>query len=179
MDRYDILIRELKSKREDLGMTYDDLAARTGLNKSTIHRYEQGVIKSMSLDNYLKLADALYINENLNNEGYYMGNFGENLKRYRELNNLKQIDVAEKLSVAKPTVCNWENNNRFPDRDMLINISKTLNVSIDELLGLESNIPNEIYQELILNKEIIENKEDIDTILVALKTAFSIIKSKK
>ncbi|MGL5330589.1 MAG: helix-turn-helix domain-containing protein [Peptostreptococcaceae bacterium] len=107
-----------------------------------------------------------------------MGQFGNNLRMYRELNNLKQLELAEKLHVTNPTVCNWENGNRFPDEDSLVSICKVLNVSMNQLMGMDEQ-SNDLYKELIINKELLNNKEDIDTIIIALRTAFNIIKSKK
>ncbi|MGL5330588.1 MAG: helix-turn-helix domain-containing protein [Peptostreptococcaceae bacterium] len=60
MGRYEVLVKELKNKREELGLSYGELATRTGLNKSTIQRYELGFVK-MSLEKYFKLTEALYL----------------------------------------------------------------------------------------------------------------------
>lgn len=45
--------------RKERGLTYQDLADRTGINKSTIQRYETGNIKEMSLTKLELLARAL------------------------------------------------------------------------------------------------------------------------
>ncbi|MBP3937375.1 MAG: helix-turn-helix transcriptional regulator [Clostridia bacterium] len=50
-----------------------------------------------------------------------------------------QVQLAQKLSVTKQTVSNWENDNIQPSIDMLIKLSKIFNVSTDYLLGLTPN----------------------------------------
>lgn len=64
-----------------------------------------------------------------------MNTFGNNLKNLRISSGWTQTDLAKLLNVAKGTVSNWENNNRFPDKDMLNNLADIFNVSIDFLLG--------------------------------------------
>lgn len=53
-------VRErLRNKREERGMSYQDLADRTGISKSTLQRYETASIKSLPLDKLGILAQAL------------------------------------------------------------------------------------------------------------------------
>ena len=62
----------------------------------------------------------------------------EKIKSLRLASNYSQVDVAEKLSVTKQTVSNWENNNIQPSIDMLIKIADLFGVSTDYLLGRDS-----------------------------------------
>ena len=64
-----------------------------------------------------------------------MNTFGNNLKLLRMQNSWTQTELAKLLNVAKGTVSNWENENRFPDKDTLNKIADVFNVSIDYLLG--------------------------------------------
>lgn len=52
---------KLKTIREEKGMTKYRLSQITGLNESTIMRYENGTIKKISLDNLIKICNALEI----------------------------------------------------------------------------------------------------------------------
>ena len=61
------------------------------------------------------------------------------LKELRTAEGMTQVDFAQKLSVTKQTVSNWENNNIQPSIDMLIKIADYFNVSTDYLLGRESS----------------------------------------
>ena len=50
---------------------------------------------------------------------------------------MSQVELAEKLGVTKHCVSNWENDNIQPSIEMLVKISKALNVSTDSLLSLD------------------------------------------
>ena len=57
------------------------------------------------------------------------------IKELRIAHNLTQVDLGNKLSIAKQTVSNWENNNILPSIDMLIKIADYFGVTTDYLLG--------------------------------------------
>ncbi len=62
---------------------------------------------------------------------------GMRLKKLREQNNLSQTDMAERLSIAKSTLCHYESDSRQPPLGTLMRIAGTFDVSTDYLLGLE------------------------------------------
>jgi Predicted transcriptional regulators len=62
------LINKIKSRRIELGLSYQDLANLTGISKSTLQRYETGYIKKVPINQIEVLAKALQINP-----GYLMG----------------------------------------------------------------------------------------------------------
>lgn len=64
-------------------------------------------------------------------------NFNENLKIARERKGLSQKDIAEGIGVAKSTYSLYESGNREPNVQTIKKIADMLNVSADELLGLE------------------------------------------
>lgn len=57
-----ILQKTLKSRRLFLNFTYEELANKVGINKSTLQRYESGGIKNIPYDKILPLCEALGIN---------------------------------------------------------------------------------------------------------------------
>lgn len=59
----------------------------------------------------------------------------ENIKTYRILNGMSQVNLAEKLHVSKQCVSNWENDNVLPSVDMLVKLADIFSVSTDALLG--------------------------------------------
>ena len=65
-------------------------------------------------------------------------NFNENLKLAREKKNMTQKEVADSIGVAKSTYSLYESGNREPNVQTIKKISEVLNVSADELLGLNS-----------------------------------------
>lgn len=52
----------LRRRRKALGISAVDIAARAGLSKATIHRYESGDIKSIKLPTVELLAETLQVN---------------------------------------------------------------------------------------------------------------------
>lgn len=60
--------------------------------------------------------------------------FKDRLRYTRESRDISQIEMAKRLDIAVTTYRNYENTSREPNYEILVNISKTLNVSIDYLL---------------------------------------------
>ena len=46
-----------------------------------------------------------------------------------------QATLGKHIGRAQNTICNWENGNREPDNESLIQLAQLFNVSIDYLLG--------------------------------------------
>lgn len=63
-----------------------------------------------------------------------MDTFPNNLKRLRKLRNLKQEDLAERLSVTRQTVSGWETGRRQPDLDTLKALAEALDADIYALI---------------------------------------------
>ena len=63
-------------------------------------------------------------------------NFNENLKNARERKGLSQKEVAEGIGVAKSTYSLYESGNREPNVQTIKKIADMLNVSADDLLGI-------------------------------------------
>lgn len=59
-DQAKLIISRLKTLRESLGYSYQELATLTGLSKSTLQRYETGAIMSIPLNKIEILASALH-----------------------------------------------------------------------------------------------------------------------
>ena len=64
--------------------------------------------------------------------------FYENLKLAREQKGLSQKDVAEKVGVAKSTYSLYESGNREPNVQTIKKLANVLDVSADELLGIDT-----------------------------------------
>ncbi|MHA6261261.1 helix-turn-helix domain-containing protein [Sporosarcina sp. CAU 1771] len=57
----EILRRRLQERRLFLNMTYQDLADKTGISKSSLQRYETGGIKNLPYDKIFALSEALEV----------------------------------------------------------------------------------------------------------------------
>ena len=67
-----------------------------------------------------------------------MLDFGERLKKLREERSISQSELARRLETSPRMVLRWEKSEVKPSADHLVNISKNLGVSVDEILGLGS-----------------------------------------
>lgn len=59
---------------------------------------------------------------------------GKRLKDARLKSNFTQEQVAERLSVSRQTISNWENEKTYPDIISIIELSNFYSISLDELL---------------------------------------------
>ena len=64
---------------------------------------------------------------------------GQRIYELRIAFGLNQVQLAQKLTISKQTVSNWENENIQPSIDMLVRLSKVFHVSTDYLLGLDGS----------------------------------------
>jgi transcriptional regulator with XRE-family HTH domain len=59
---------------------------------------------------------------------------GDRIKELRKAKNLTQLELANKLNITDKAVSKWESNQGDPSIDLLIELSKVFDVSIDYLL---------------------------------------------
>lgn len=60
---------------------------------------------------------------------------GSKILELRKKQQLSQEKLGEKVGVTRQTISNWELNETLPDTKQLISLSKVLLISIDELVG--------------------------------------------
>lgn len=66
--------------------------------------------------------------------------FQDNLKKYRELAGYESAkEFSDALNIPYPTYIAYENRGREPKYELLIKIAKKLDVTTDELLGIDSD----------------------------------------
>lgn len=58
----------IKKRREELGLTYEEIGKIVGVSKSTVRKWETGMIENMRQDKIILLAKALKVTP-----GYLMG----------------------------------------------------------------------------------------------------------
>lgn len=93
-------------------------------------------------------------------------NLGENILKLRKSIGLSQEILAEKVGVTRQTISNWELGETSPNPEQLKLLSKTLNVSVDELLD------NDIKEILV---EKVSNTEKLAGIIIKILKAIGII----
>lgn len=60
---------------------------------------------------------------------------GSKILELRKKHQLSQEKLGEKIGVTRQTISNWELNETLPDTKQLISLSKVFLISIDELVG--------------------------------------------
>ena len=67
---------------------------------------------------------------------------GDNIRKYRKLNNMSQDELAEKLNVTRQSVSLWENGQTQPSLENIVALAKLFEVSTDELLVPDNPSPS-------------------------------------
>lgn len=93
---------KIKFHREQLGMTLEELGNRVGVGKSTVRKWEVGMIANMRRDKIAKVADALGISPD-----YLMG-WDEEPQKTEE-----PSEIMQKISQLTPE--NLENVEKYID----------------------------------------------------------------
>ncbi|KIR03592.1 Transcriptional regulator, XRE family [Lachnospiraceae bacterium TWA4] len=86
--------------------------------------------------------------------------FSNTIKQIRKDNSLTQEGFAKKLGVTRQAISNWENNRNLPDIEMLISISKTFSISLDELI-LGENLRENNLEENLGGNEMTQMEEKL------------------
>ena len=89
-------------------------------------------------------------------------NFGEQVKQLRKKNQITQQEMGERLGISRQAISHWENDRNLPDIEMLILISQSFNISLDELI-LGGNKMNN------MTKKIIQDASDTRRIKMKMK----------
>lgn len=84
--------------------------------------------------------------------GGNMNQISYKIKALRELNSLKQSDLARTLNVSQQLVSSWERGVRLPDLNTVNQMTKYFNVSFDDLLS------NKPIKPVAMNDYIIQHE---------------------
>lgn len=151
----------IKELRKAKGCTQAQLSDLLNVSQQNISKYETGKLEP-DIRTMIKLADyfnvtldyiferdfsfaqnefidATSFSPSSSNEIYEKPKnlFKKNLRKHRNLLGLSQKSFAEKLGIKPTTYRNYENSDREPNYDTLILIASELDVSIENLLGVD------------------------------------------
>ena len=62
---------------------------------------------------------------------------GEKIREYRQKKGLTQDSLAAELHISSQAISKWENGQTMPDINLLVPISKVLEISLNDLLGTD------------------------------------------
>lgn len=67
--------------------------------------------------------------------------FGKNLSRLRKMENMTQLELAEKLNYSDKAVSKWEQGNSLPDVRVLVKLADLFGVTVDDLIREQRQSP--------------------------------------
>lgn len=137
-NRMQEIMNRIKNRRIELSLSYQELADKTGLSKSTLQRYETGAIKNMPLDKLEVLSKALDIDPS-----YLMGWEAESnnkelsddeitlLANYNKLNDLGKTEANKRVAELSymPMYCD---NKISTTRDKVVDITPKKELTYDD-----------------------------------------------
>ena len=65
--------------------------------------------------------------------------FKDNLRKQRNLADLSQETLADKMSVSRQTISKWENGDTYPSTEHIITLAKILKCNINDLISGNTN----------------------------------------
>lgn len=100
---------------------------------------------------------------------------GKQIQHYRKRKGLSQEQLASKLNVSRQALSKWESDINVPSIDKIVDVAKELDVSVNDLLGLESD-SNSDYDKLesILNQVVLTQNNEIERNKRSLNLVFII-----
>ncbi|RXM69407.1 helix-turn-helix domain-containing protein [Clostridium tetani] len=116
---------KIKGRREELGLTLQDIGDFIGVSKATVQRYESGEIKNLKLESIEKLAIILNVSP-----AYLMGweesvtnNDKEDTKKTTLLSNFNKLNDIGKDKVITYTKDLLDNNKYSIEKDHLMPVA--------------------------------------------------------
>lgn len=77
-----------------------------------------------------------------------MSTLSDNIKNFRKFRLMTQKELAFKLGLTTTTIANWEQGNANFSVDTLVKLCRVLNITPNQLLGIDNCEEYEDYQEL-------------------------------
>lgn len=121
--------KEMRRKRNTVGLSVEEVAAKVGVPSEDIYQLEIGRTKRLDFHLLGRLA-LLY--EELDTRPV---TFGLRLRTVREEKGLCQTTTSKKLGLSRSALSMYERDERQPEFSKLIEIADFYGVSVDYLLG--------------------------------------------
>jgi len=97
---------------------------------------------------------------------------GDNIRKYRKLNNMSQDELAEKLNVTRQSISLWETGQTQPSLENIVALAKLFKVSTDELLVPDKAEPP--TSNTVTDPKPDEPKNKIRTLLLILGAVIAV-----
>lgn len=137
------LSEKIATLRRQHGMTLEELGNKVGVGKSTVRKWETGMITSIRSDKLTALADTLEVDvaellsPATDAPATIALTIGQNLQRQRKMLGYCAEYVAGKLGVAPSTVYRWEGGSAGMPAEQLPMLAQLLCTTPDALLAAQ------------------------------------------
>lgn len=117
----------------------------------------------------------------------YLNLFDKRIKKLRIDSGYTQEELGNLLNVTKVSICNYENGNRMPSIDTLIDISNLFKVDLDYLIGTDTYVVSDdvenyglrmATEEIELIKELRKHKDLYNNLTSDMKRTIELIEKK-
>ncbi|WP_222636057.1 helix-turn-helix domain-containing protein [Clostridium botulinum] len=134
----------IREKRLELGLTYEELGKMVGVGKSTVRKWETGMIENIKRDNIVALAKALNVSPAL-----IMGwDIDNTINKKTEVNNKinKEPFYNTSSNLSKEETVLLENYNKLNDlgKEKLIEYSNDL-IEMTKYIEIKNTVTKEDY----------------------------------
>ena len=101
---------------------------------------------------------------------------GKRIQSYRKQKGLSQEQLASRLNISRQALSKWESDINVPNIDKIMDVAKALEITLNELLGLEEDSNDEYAKlESILNQVVLTQNNEIGNNNAGLSNQINII----
>lgn len=106
-----------------------------------------------------------------------LSKIGKFIAEQRKKQGMTQAELAEKLYITDRAVSKWETGKSMPDSSIMLDLCKTLNISVNDLLSGEVVTKMDNYNEKLEQNllEMVKEKEKADRSLLTLEWVIGIL----
>ena len=156
--------KKIKTLRQLKGLTLEQVGNAVGVGKSTVRKWESGMISNMGMDKILPLAHVLgttpieLLNLSTNEEPNIKPAiaktekaecstddnkriFAENLKRHMALTGTTRNELSKTLGVSYYTISDWINGKKYPRIDKIEMLASFFGISKSALIECDCEEP--------------------------------------
>lgn len=101
---------------------------------------------------------------------------GKFIATRRKMENMTQVQLAEKLGITDRAVSKWENGRSLPDSSVMLELCAVLKITVNDLLSGEEVTMEQYNKELEKNLlDVIREKEQADRQLLSMEVVIGVV----
>ncbi|EMF0380245.1 transcriptional regulator [Enterococcus hirae] len=164
----------LKEKRLEKNMTLEDVGKLVGVGKSTVRKWENGMIENMGRDKIVSLSKALDISpleilgmneqeipksntsfKDLENKEVMANNINHYMKKY----GIDRKKLSSDLGISYTTLTDWIKGKTYPRIDKIEMLANYFNISKSDLVENKSEEKNLLIEKTLSTMKKIDDEK--------------------